>query len=170
MREDDEDLSPRQLARRKVKQAGRRSTAAAHTLMVMPEMALRHLDLEEDLRDSFLRARELPNMGAQRREERRLAGVLRLGDLGEIEERLSRQEQAGRADARLFQRVEAWRTRLIEDGEPAVEEFLQQHPGQEARTLAKMAHEARREHQQGKPKGAKKALFRHIATVLKEIP
>ena len=165
---EEEELSPRQLARRKVKQAGRRSTEASHTLMMMPEMALRHLDLEEGLRDAFLRARELPNMGARRREERRLAGVLRQCDLGEIEQLLSRQEQAGRADAHLFKQVEAWRTRLIEGGEPALEEFHRQHPVQEQRILDKMAHEARREILHGKPKGAKKALFRHIATLLKE--
>lgn len=167
MKEDEEELSPRQLARRKVKEAGRRSSEAAHTLMLMPEMALRHLDLEEELRDAFLRARELQNVGARRREERRLAGVLRQGDLGEIEQQLSRQEQTGQADARLFKQVEAWRSRLIEDGEPALEEFHRQHPDQEQRTLDKMVHEARREHLQGKPRGAKKALFRQIATVLK---
>lgn len=163
-----EQLSPRQLARRKVKEAGRRSSEAAHTLMQMPEMALRHIDLEEELRDAFLRARKIPQMGARRREQRRLAGVLRQGDLDQLEQKLTAQD--GAADARLFKQVEAWRTRLIEDGKPALEQFHQQHPGLEQRILDKMVHEACREQQYGKPRGAKKALFGHLATILSPDP
>ncbi len=168
MKEEDENISSRQEARRKVKEAGRRSAAAAHTLMQMPEMSLRRLDLDQGLREAFLAARAIHNRGARRREERRLAGVLRRGDLNEIEEQLSSQEQAGQADARLFQQVEAWRARLIEGDTTALAEFHQTHPAQEPRTMDKMVHEARREQARGKPRGAKKALFRHIATLLKE--
>ena len=152
---------------RKVKADGRRSSEAAHKLMLMTEAALKHLDLEVELRDAFLKARNLPTPGARRREERRLAGVLRLGDLGEIEQRLANQEEGGRADGRLFKMVEAWRTRLIAGDTAALEAFHQEHPGQERRVLDKMIHEAVREDARGKPKGAKKALFRYIATTLK---
>ncbi len=168
MNEDEEKLSPRQVARRKVKQAGRRSSEAAHTLMLMPEYLLRRLEMEEGLRVAFLKAREFKSSGARRREERRLAGVLRQGDIGEIEQLLASQEQFDKADARLFKQVVVWRTRLIDDDRLALDDFHQKYPGQEVRTLDKMVHEARREQLKGKPKGAKKALFRHIATVLKE--
>lgn len=166
---DEEGLSSRQQARRMVKEAGRRSSEAAHAMMLMPEASLRRLDLEGDLRDAFLRARAMQNRGARRREERRLAGVLRQGNLDEVEEQLSRQEEAGQADARLFQQAEAWRARLLEDGKPALEAFHLQHPNLERRTVDKLVHEACREHERGKPRGAKKALFRHIAGLLKEV-
>ena len=160
-------LTTRQLARRKVKSDGRRSAEAAHQLMLMPEAALGRLDLDEELRHAFLHARTIQHPGARRREERRLAGVLRQGDLGDIEEKLASQEQSGRADGRLFKQVEAWRTRLISGGAEALEAFHLEHPGQERRVLDKMVHAAAREDSRGKPKGAKKALFRHIATILK---
>ncbi len=165
---DKEELSPRQLARRKVKEDGRRSGEAAHTLICMPEMTLRRLDMDPDLRDAFLKAQTIQNRGARRREERRLAGVLRRGDLDEVEEQLASQEKAGQADARLFQQAEAWRTRLLEEGRPALDAFLEQYTEQEERALHKLTRDACREHVRGKPRGAKKELFRHIATLLKE--
>lgn len=166
-KEESEQLSPRQLARREVKQQGRRSAAAAHELMTMPAASLRRLELDPELSQGFMRAREIKSTGARRREERRLAGVLRQHELDEIEGLLSSQEQSGRADARMFQQAEAWRARLINEGEAALEQFHLQHPEQQRRVLDRMVHDARREAQHGKPKGAQKALFRHIADVLK---
>ena len=163
-----DDLSPRQLRRREVKEAGRRSSAVAHTLMLLPDQALLRLGLDPDLREGFLKARTIRNTGARRREERRLAGVLRLGDLDEIEQMLRRQEEGGQADARLFKKVEAWRARLIAGGREALEAFHEANPDQRGPTLHQLVRQAMQEEAHGKPRGAKKALFRHIAGVLKE--
>lgn len=162
-----EQLTPRMQKRRAIKAAGRRSAAAAHTLMLMPDADLRRLDMDEELIASFLKAREINHVGARRREERRLAGVLRLGDLDEMEEKLASQEKSGKADGRMFKQAEAWRTRLLIDGAEALEAFYLAFPGQERQVLDELFHDACREDVQGKPKGAKKALFRHIADVLK---
>ena len=123
MDDEEHQLSPRQLARRKVRQDGERSTRAAHTLMSMTEAAMRRLELDPRLRQAFLAAQTITAPGARRREERRLAGVLRQEDLDELEELLSSQADSDHADARLFQRAEAWRSRLITEGAPALEEF-----------------------------------------------
>ena len=50
----------------------------------------------------------------------------------------------------------------------ALDAFHEQHPDQERRTLDKLVHEAGRERLSGKPRGAGKALFRHVAALLKE--
>jgi len=168
--DDQEQLSPRQLRRREVKEAGRRSSSAAHQLMLMPDQALLRLDLEPQLRDAFIKARTIRNTGARRREERRLAGVLRLGSLDEIEETLKRQEEGGLADARLFKQVEVWRAQLITGGKETREAFFNEHPGQDGGALHRMVRLAIKEDSRGKPRGAKKALFRYIAGVLKERP
>jgi ribosome-associated protein len=164
---DKELITPRMQKRRDIKAAGRRSAAAAHALMLMPDAALGRLDLDDELIAAFLKARDINHVGARRREERRLAGVLRLGDLDEMEEKLASQEKSGKADGRMFKQAEAWRTRLLTDGAEALEAFHQAFPEQERQVLDKMFQDACREDVQGKPKGAKKALFRHIAGVLK---
>ncbi len=165
---EEEQLSARQLRRREVKRAGRRSAAAAHTLMLMPEHLFTRLDLDQELREAFTGARAIRNTGARRREERRLAGVLRQGGLDELEALLARQDQAGQADARLFKQVEAWRERLLTDSKDALAEFYEQHPGQQGSPLHQLVRQAISEQTKGKPKGAKRALFRHIAAVLRE--
>lgn len=162
----EDKLSPRQLARQQVREAGKRSSKAAHTLMSMPESALQHLDLDKDLISEFIMARNIKTSGARRREERRLAGTLRQEDLNEIEAQLTSADKADKADAHLFKQTESWRTRLIAE-DNALVEFHEQYAGQDQRIFAKLVHEAQREQQGGKPKGASKALFRHIASVLK---
>jgi ribosome-associated protein len=172
MSDDDEQQhpqaeSPRQQARRERREAGERSARAAHALMQLPEAEVDRLDLDRDLREAVDRARAVSPRVARRREERRLAGVLRDGDLDELEARLASLQAQTRADARQFQRAEAWRARLIDEGAAATEAFLAEHGGLDRTRWAELIAAARRERDRGKPRGARKALFREVMAVLR---
>ena len=164
--DDDDGESPRQLARRQRRTAGDRSASAAHTLMELPAALLDGLGLDDDLREAVDRARAVTSHGARRREERHLAGVLRRVDADDLEKRLSNVQESGRADARLFQLAETWRTRLIDEGAPAAEAFFATFGGDRA-ALAKLIEGARRERDTGRPRGATRALFRAVMAALR---
>lgn len=163
--EQDEAESPRQQARRERKEAGDRSAQAAHTLMQLPEAEVGRLQLDDDLRAAVDRARAVIPRVARRREERRLAKELRNVDLGELEARLTSLQDQAQADVRTFQRAEAWRARLLQE-DAAAEAFHAEHPGLDRKRWHQLVNSAQREQNRGKPRGAKRELFRAVMAVL----
>jgi ribosomal 50S subunit-associated protein YjgA (DUF615 family) len=163
MSDDDRDESRRQVARRARRDAGDRSARLAHALMNLRPSALDALGLDEDLRDSVDRARAVTSPVARRRAERSLAGDLRRADLDDVERRLGGAESAAADDARLFKLAETWRARLIDGGLAAAAEF----PGGADAELPALIDKARRERATGTPRGAARALFRHLLAALK---
>ncbi len=163
----DDGETPRQLARRQRRDAGKRSARVAHTLMQLPEALLDGLGLDDDLRRAVLQARRVTSHVARRREERHLAGALRRVDVEELEVRLSHVEEGGRANARQFQLAESWRARLIEGGMAAAEAFCVSFAGADRTALAKLIEEAQRERSTGRPRGAARALFRLVMGALR---
>jgi len=165
-RDDREGESRRQIARRAQRTAGERSARLAQALMKLPASALGKLGLDEDLRGAVDRARAVTAHVARRRAERALAGELRGIDLVELEAKLARVHATGAADARTFHLAETWRARMIEGGVPAAAEF----PGGAGDPLPRLIEQAQRERDTGRPPGAARALFRHIAAVLNARP
>ena len=165
---DDDDLgeSRRQIARREQRAAGNRSARLAHVLMQLKPSALGALGLDEDLRGAVDRARAVKAHVARRRAERGLAGELRRVDLVELEARLEKVASTGAAEPQKFRLAEEWRSRMIEGGIAAAAEF----PGGAQEPLPRLIEEAQRERETGKPRGAARALFRHIVAGLKAQP
>ena len=160
---DDRGESRRQIARRQQRKAGDRSARLANALMRLPASALGKLGLDEDLRASVDRARVVTAHIARRRAERTLAGDLRRVDLVALDARLAQLQTTGAAEPQQFHLAEQWRARMLEGGLAAAAEF----PGGVAEPLPQLIAAAQRERDTGKPPGAARALFRHIAATLK---
>lgn len=163
---DDRGESRRQIARRQQRNAGDHSARLANALMKLPVSALGKLGLDEDLRASLDRARAVTAHVARRRAERTLAGDLRRIDLVALAARLAQVQTTGAAKPQQLHQAEQWRARMIEDGLAAAVEF----PGGVAEPLPQLIAAAQRERATGKPPGAARALFRHIAAVLQAQP
>ena len=160
---DDRDQSRRSAAKRERRDAGERSARIARELMKWKDTALAKLEMSEELREELEEARAITSPIARRRAERALAGSLRDIDLDELEAYMINIEAKGNADPRMFHDAEKWRARLIEEGSAAAAEF----PGGYVEPLPQLIQNARRERDTGKPKGAARALFRHVMDVLK---
>jgi ribosomal 50S subunit-associated protein YjgA (DUF615 family) len=156
-----DDRSARQIARSKQRRAGDRSSRLANTLMKLGAAAANKLDVDDDLRASIDRARAVTSLIARRRAERTLAGELRRFDLTELEQQLADVETSN-VDVRHFHLAEQWRARLIDD-DAAIAEF----PGGSDAELIRLVAAARQERSTGRPPGASRALFRHVAAALK---
>jgi ribosome-associated protein len=163
---DDEPESRRTVARRARRSAGDLSGKLANDLMKLSPTLLGQLELDEELRDVVDRTRAITSQKARRRAERSLAGELRAHDLADLAARLARLQTTGRAGPELFQQAEQWRERLIDEGLPAAAEL----PGGTGDPLPQLISRAQRERETGRPKGAARALFRHIHAILKSPP
>lgn len=159
---DEDNKTARQIARSKQKRAGDRSADLAHELMTLPAHKLAKLELDDDLRASIDRARAVSSHIARRRAERTLAGELRRHEIGDVEAALAQLAESAGADVRQFHLAEQWRAKLIEEGMSAAADF----PGGADDELPRLVDAARRERATGRPPGAARALFRHIALLL----
>jgi ribosome-associated protein len=163
---DDRGESRRQIARREQRTAGERSARLANALMKLSLSALGKLGLDEELREAVDRARAVTSHGARRRAERALAGTLRRGDTVGLAAKLAKVQETGSAEPQQFQLAEQWRTRMLEGGLAAAAGF----PGGVVEPLPRLIEQAQRETATGRPPGAARALFRHIAAALKAQP
>lgn len=160
--DDDRPESRRTIARRQRREAGDLSGKLANDLMKLSASMLGELDLDDDLRDLIDRTRAIASQKARRRAERSLAGELRSYDLADLAAQLARVQSAGRAGPALFQQAEQWRERLIAEGISAAAGL----PGDTGHPLPRLIERAQRERETGRPKGAARALFRHIHAML----
>jgi len=149
--------------RRRVRESGERSAKVASTLVQMPDASVRRLELEPRVREAVDRARTTRTHIARRREERRLAGVLRGVDLDALQTMLDGLRLDDGADARLFQLAERWRERLIAEGHAALCEAF---PSVNAARMTQLVADARRELASGRPRGARRLLFREVMALL----
>lgn len=161
--EEEELRSRRQLARANQRDVGERSSKLARELMKLADASIAKLDLSEDVREAVDIARRVKSDVARRRAERQLAGDLRRLDLEAVETQLATFHATGAGNTRRFQDAEQWRAKLIEQGTRALDGF----PGGSDDDFPELIEAAQKERATGKPRGAAKALFRHIAERLK---
>lgn len=163
---DDDEPSRRQLARKARRDDGDRSARLARALMTMSASALGRLHLDEYLAGEVASSRRITALAARRREERRLAGVLRSIDLDDLTERLAAVERGSEIDRRPIKLAETWRTRLLDGGGADLDALLHEQPSLDRARLTALLADARRERDTGRPPGAARALFRTILTAL----
>jgi len=162
-----ESQSPRAIERRRRAEAGDHSARVARALMQLAEKDFLRLNLDEYLHDAAAHARAATAHGARRREERRLAGVLRVVGAEEAEKQLARVQIQAQPDVRLFHAAEAWREKLIVQGAPAAEAFHQKFRDLDRTLWTRLVDDAKAERERGKPRGAAKVLFREVIEVLR---
>jgi len=176
-REIGDDPRPgREARRRDRRQAGVRSAEAAHALIDLPPAAFARLELDPELREEIEGARTITSNVARRREERRLAGVLRGHELEAVEKALSNVAGQAGKDALHFKQAEGWRADLLDETrgstEAAVARFLAEVGGTEVggiedAALTQLVAQARHQAITGRKGGAAKDLFRQIIAALR---
>ena len=134
---------------------------AARLIELSPALRAR-LPLEEDVRRAIEQAQAIRSNVARKRQLQFVAKLLRRADTEAIREAM----EAFEADARKLtgrqHRSEAWRDRLLDQGDDAVGALLSQRPGSDGQRLRQLIRSARREATGGKPPAAARTLFRML--------
>ena len=71
-------------------------------------------------------------------------------------------EQEKRRRDHAFHRLEAWRDRLLDEGDSAVEAFIADYPDVDRQALRQLIRNAQREREKGKPPASARKLFKLI--------
>ena len=100
--------------------------------------------------------------GARRRQLQFIGKLMRDIDPEPIQQYFEAQRQKARQQVQIHHDLEHWRDRLIDEGDPAVESFLQEHPQADRQHLRQLVRQAKKEQAQNKPPKSSRALFRYI--------
>jgi ribosome-associated protein len=158
-----DDLRPSKSAR---KRAAHAAQDLGERLIALKDAELEGLDLPERLRDAIALARTIRSRAGLARQRQYIGKLMRDLDVEPIEAALvARGEQASRQSLE-FKRVEAWRERLLREGEAGLDALIAQHPQLDRAEWSRRIAAAQRE---GPPPGAATAyreLFRALRALL----
>src|SRR5210317_850733 len=132
----------------------------AKNLIAMPESRLKRMPLDEDLREEVEFARSIRAHGARKRQLMTVGKMLRKRDNEELLDAVNDIDQKNRQMNARFHLIEAWRDRLLEDGDQELAELLEQSPGLNVQTLRQLIRNAQKEAKLGKPPTAARKLFK----------
>lgn len=135
--------------------------ALADELVRLSPAELDGVPLTGELRDAVTSAREL-SRGAYRRQVRYLARLLRDAQADPIRRAVESLRRTSHEDKALLRRLERWRERLMEEGDAALAELLDEYPGADAQQLRQLVRNAHRERTAGRPPRSFRQLFRYL--------
>lgn len=141
--------------------------ALGERLVALPQARLDRVELPTSLRDAVLEARSISARGGRKRQLQYIGRLMREVDAAPIEEALARMDGTDRAATTLLHQAEQWRARLLEDGDDALAEFLDRHPGADRQHMRQLQRSARVERDRGRPPRQQRALFRLLSETLR---
>ena len=145
--------------------------ALAQKLVEQSPAQLAKLPIPEALLPHIAEARRITSHIAHKRQLAFLAKQMRREDeatLDAIRDALDEGGEAARREAAALHRVEAWRDRLLADGDTALAELLGAHPGADRQHLRQLVRNALDERHRNKPPHAFRELFRELRELLGE--
>jgi ribosome-associated protein len=140
----------------------------AGRLMEQNDARLAQLPLSDDLRALVIESKRITAQIARKRQMQFLAKNLRRSDdaaLEAIRAALDHDKADSRKESAALHHVEAWRDRLIEQGDEALAELIAEHPHADRQHLRQLARNAREEKLKNKPPHAQRELFRLLRTL-----
>jgi len=171
--QDDEDSGD--FTERPSKSARKRDAAAAQDLgtrlMTLKESDLVALQLPEKLFDAIMLAKRITARGGLARQRQYIGKLMRDVDPAPLEAALNVKSRATAADAEKHKRIEAWRTRLLQEGPAALDELLRWCPGADRKALQALIQKATSQRvDSGSREAASRELFRTVRGLFEASP
>ena len=143
--------------------------ALGEKLAALSDAQLGKLPIPEGLLPHILDTRRITAHVARKRQLAFLAKQMRREDdetLEAIRDALDAGGEAARRETAELHRVEAWRERLLEEGDAALGELLDAHPHADRQHLRQLARNALDERRKNRPPHAFRELFRELRGLL----
>jgi ribosome-associated protein len=143
--------------------------ALGQKLAALSDAQLARLPIPEALLPHIVETRRITSHVAHKRQLAFLAKQMRREDdeaLDAIRDALDEHGESTRRETALLHRAEVLRERLVEDGDAALAELLDQHPNADRQRLRQLARNALDERRRNKPPHAYRELFRELRDLL----
>lgn len=169
--DDTEDFSdddePSKSAR---KRAAHAAQDLGEELIALRDADLDALNLPERLVDAIREARRIKSRAGLARQRQWIGKLMRDLDLEPIRATLAGRDEKNALENQRFKRVEAWRDRLIAEGETAVEELMRARPNADRREIQRLTAAASAERARtGGSGAASRELFRVVRGIFEDL-
>jgi ribosome-associated protein len=143
----------------------------AEQLVALSAAKLAKLPIPEDLMPHIVETQRITSHIAHKRQLQFLAKQMRREDdevLDAIRDALDEKGEAARREVAAMHRVEAWRDRLLADGDDALAAFLAEHPGADRQHLRQLVRNAIEEKKRNKPPRAFREIYHAVRDAMAE--
>ena len=130
-------------------------------LIGLTDEQLDGIGLDDRLRDAVISARSIKAHGALRRQKQLIGKLMRKADPEPIRRSLDALQRDDRVARRIFYDAELWRSRLLDEGDDALTDYLQ-FLGHEDTSVAESLQAHRRAGSDKPRKTAARQVFRHV--------
>ncbi len=130
---------------------------------------LKKMNLPAELLEAIVAYQKINSNSALKRQAQYIGRLMRTVEVTPIEEYLARLAGENTAYNAFLQRVEQWRTLLLED-DGALERFIEMYPDIDTVQIRTLIRNARKEKTQDKPPRAYRTLFQTIKSALENTP
>lgn len=125
-------------------------------MVALPRAELERLRLSEATWEALNETARIRDRRARRRHFKRIANLLEREDPAAVQALLGERDEQARLAAAHHQVLERWRERLIAEGDAALAELVDAYPDTDRQQLRQLMRAARRDHERGRPHGARK--------------
>ena len=137
------------------------------TLIDLRDPELETLGLPDRLLEAIREARRIPSRAAGARQRQYIGKLMREIDPEPIRQALAARSERDALETQRFNRAEQWRQRLLEHGEPALEELARIRPDLDRPHWSRLVSAARRAAAAGATgHAARRELFRALRALL----
>jgi ribosome-associated protein len=124
---------------------------------------LKEVPMGEDLRAAIdLYRNNITQREARRRQMQYIGKLMRAEDADAMQAVLDKYDSSSKAFAQSIHELEAWRTRLIDEGNQAMTDFIEKHPSVDVQQLRNLVRNAKKDVENNKNKGSAKKLFQFL--------
>jgi ribosome-associated protein len=140
--------------------------ALSQELAELPPTQLKALELPDIVHKALTEASGMPHKSARKRLLKFITGQLNKIDIDPYLERLARMKSQSAHAVREHHIAERWRARLINDGNNALTELLNDHPHADRQQLRQLIRNAQKETELAKPPKSSRLLYRYLKVLL----
>jgi ribosome-associated protein len=138
------------------------------TLLKLTPAQLEKLDLPEVLLTAIQLSKKLTSNEAKRRHMQYIGKIMREVDIEPIKLYLKNLRLAHEKSTAQFHSTESWRSKLITQGDDALNSFLLEYPDVDRQQLRQLIRKAQQDRVKDRNTGGETALFKYLRTIIKE--
>jgi ribosome-associated protein len=166
--EDDQNSLDERPSKSRLKRDSESLQELGSRLIELPEAQLKQIPMPAELEEAIMLARRIRQHGGRKRQLKYVGRLLRGLDAEPIEGALARLEMSAAESTAHHHRLEAWRERMITEGDGAVGEFIDSHPAVDRQQLRQLVRNAQKERQREQPPRYARELFRLLRDAARE--
>lgn len=126
---------------------------------------LASIHMDDELRRAIEEAQRMKSHGALKRQRQYIGKVIRNLEDDTLEPQLNRILHKHDIHNANFKRMEKWRDAMLENGDEAINGFLEQYPDADRHHLRQLIRNAKKEKLNNKPPAAYRQIFKYIREI-----